>query len=259
MGGLLHRWRHPRCCYCVCAIARSGSNLLTDGLHETRRAGRPKQFFLEKNEDRYIARHQLRPRNFAAYVREIQKASATANEVFGFKLMSWYLEEFLNRLRATGAFGNAQTPLGQLLDNAFPQIRYVHISRRHKLRQALSKVRAAQTGLWKIRETAATELAEPTFEPDLIEQSLAEIAYLDQLWEKFFAEIGVQPYRVEYEKLCQDYEGTVRGVLDYLGISLPRDTHIGPPVTVRQADELSRAWEKRILSERPHLQSLAHV
>ena len=46
MGGLFHNLRHPRRCYVVCAIPRSGSNLLTDGLHATRRAGRPKQFFL---------------------------------------------------------------------------------------------------------------------------------------------------------------------------------------------------------------------
>ena len=29
----------------------------------------------------------------------------------------------------------------------------------------------------------------------------------------FFQRIGIQPFRVEYEKLCQDYEGTIRSVL----------------------------------------------
>ncbi len=259
MGGLFHRLRHPRRCYCVCAVARSGSNLLTDGLHETRRAGRPKQFFLQKNEAAYIERHGLHPKGFADYVRAIQCASATSNEVFGFKLMSWYLDGFLTRLRETGEFGNGTTPLRELMPSAFPDLRLVHIFRRHKLRQALSKVRAAQTGLWKIRSDKPSEVPEPKFEPDLIEQSLAEIAYLEKLWEDFFTEIGIQPFRIEYEALCQDYEQGVRSVLDYLEISLPKDLPIGPPVTVRQADALSQDWEKRILSERPHLQSLAHV
>jgi LPS sulfotransferase NodH len=260
MGGLLHRLRHPRRCYLVCAIARSGSNLLTDGLHETRRAGRPKQFFLRKNEGLYIRRHGLEAGlSFADYVREIQSAACTSNEVFGFKLMSWYLEGFLTRLRETGAFGDASTPLLELLRNAFPRLQFIHISRRDKLRQALSKARAAQTGLWKIKDGESPVPKEAEFDPDLIEKSIGEIALLEQLWEEFFQRIGIEPFRVEYEALCRDYEMTIRGVLDYLEIRLPKNTRIGPPVTVRQADAVSDMWEERILAERPHLQSFAQL
>ncbi len=260
MGGFFHRLRHPRRCYVVCAIARSGSNLLTDGLHETRLAGRPKQFFLHKNEGAYIKRHGLRnDMGFADYVRGIQNAACTSNEVFGFKLMSWYLEGFLRRLRETGAFGGADTPVLEMLCHAFPRLRFVHISRRDKLRQALSKVRAAQTGLWKIKNGETPESQETEFDPDLIEKSIAEIKLLDQLWEQFFQRLGLEPFRVEYESLCRDYETTIRGVLDYLEISLPKNVRIGPPVTVRQADALSDAWAERILTERPHLQSLAQL
>ena len=90
MGGLFHKLRHPRRCYVVCAIPRCGSNLLTDGLHATRRAGVPKQFFLAKFESRYGADHELDPASdYAGYVRGIVHAKTTSNEVFGFKLMSW--------------------------------------------------------------------------------------------------------------------------------------------------------------------------
>jgi len=61
--------------------------------------------------------------------------------------------------------------------------------------------------------------------------------------------VGIEPFRVEYEKLCTDYEQTIHGVLDFLKISLPRRARIGPPVTVKQADEVSRAWEERFLKE----------
>ena len=62
---------------------------------------------------------------------------------------------------------------------------------------------------------------------------------------------GIDPFRVEYEGLCQDFERTIREVLDFLKIRLRRNTRIGPPVTVRQADDISRAWEERFLAERP--------
>jgi trehalose 2-sulfotransferase len=250
MGGPFHKLRHPRRCYVVCAIPRSGSNLLTDGLHATRQAGRPKQFFLEKFEAEYGAKHGLDPaKDYAGYVRGIISAKTTSNEVFGFKLMSWYLDDFLNRLRATHAFGDAGTGDLKLLRNAFPRLQFVHVFRRHKLRQALSTARALQTGLWKVQK-GKTIQREPQFDAELIEQCLKEGQRQESVWHCFFQQIGIDPFRVEYEKLCQDYESTIRAVLDFLRISLPRRTRIGPPVTIRQTDDISRAWEERFVSER---------
>jgi LPS sulfotransferase NodH len=251
MGGLFHKLRHPRRCYLVCTIPRSGSNLLTDGLRATRQAGVPKQFFLPKSEPRYAIELGVdSDADYSGYVRAVVNAKTTQNEVFGFKLMSWYLDDFLARLRDTRAFGDAATEDFTVLRNAFPRLRFVHIVRRHKLRQALSTARALQTGLWKVQQ-GKTALREPQFDAQLIEQSLKEGERQEMIWESFFRRIGVAPFQVEYEELCRDYESTIRGVLDFLKISLPSGARIGPPVTIRQADELSRLWEERFLTERP--------
>lgn len=257
MGGLFHKLRHPRRCYVVCTIPRSGSNLLTDGLRDTRRAGMPKQFFLPKGESRYATELGLDPAaDYAAYVRGVVNNKTTRNEVFGFKLMSWYLDDFLTRLRETHGFGNSVTDDLELLRTAFPRLTFVHIVRRHKLRQALSTARALQTGLWKVQQ-GKNVLREPEFDPDLIEQSLHEAERQDKLWNDFFRRIGIKPFEVEYEKLCQDYETTIRAVLNFLRIKLPAGARVGPPVTTRQADEISRTWEERFLAERPSAYSPA--
>ena len=249
MGGLFHKLRHSRRCYVVCTIPRSGSNLLTDGLRDTRRAGMPKQFFLPKAESHYAAKLGIDPEaDYAAYVRGIVNTKTTPNEVFGFKLMSWYLEDFLARLRDAHVFGNSGDL--ELLLSAFPRLRFVRIVRRHKLRQALSTARALQTGLWKVQKGKSI-LREPQFDPDLIEQSLHEAERQDKLWDDFFGRIGIEPFEVEYEKLCQDYETNVRAVLSFLTIKLPNGARVGPPVTTRQADEISRTWEERFIAERP--------
>jgi LPS sulfotransferase NodH len=177
--------------------------------------------------------------------------------VFGFKLMSWYLDEFLKRLRETHGFGNSATSDLELLRGAFPCLRFVRIVRRHKLRQALSTARALQTGLWKVQE-GKRSLREPEFDPDLIEQSLREAERQEKIWDNFFRRIEVKPFLVEYEKLCQDYETTIRAVLNFLRIKLPSNARVGTPVTTRQADEISRIWEKRFLTERPSAYSPAH-
>jgi LPS sulfotransferase NodH len=258
MGGLFHKLRHPRRCYVVCAIPRCGSNLLTDGLHATRRAGRPKQFFLEKAEPEYAAAHNLDlNRGFAAYVRDIVRLTGTSNEIFGFKLMSWYLDNFLDRLRRTGEFGGADTNDIDLLRNAFPRLQFVHVVRRHKLRQALSKARAEQTGLWKVQEGKKVQ-EEPRFDAQLIERCLKDGEMQETAWECFFERNAIKPFRVEYETLSENYEKTIRAVLDFLKISVARGQRLGPPTTVRQSDELSRQWEERFLAERGRA-SLAHV
>src|SRR5438034_2246984 len=214
MGGPFHNLLHPRRCYVVCAIPRSGSNLLTDGLHATRQAGRPKQFFLAKFEADYGAKHGLDPaKDYAGYVRGIISAKTTSNEVFGFKLMSWYLDDFLSRLRGTHAFGDAGTSDLELLRNAFPRLQFVHVFRRHKLRQALSKARAVQTGLWKVQKGKAAQ-AEPRFDAELIEQCLRDAEQQEKTWECFFRRSAVSPFRVQHESLCQQYDTTSREFLD---------------------------------------------
>jgi len=257
MGGLLHKLRHPRRCYVVCTIPRSGSNLLTDGLRDTRRAGMPKQFFLPKAESPYAAELGIdRAADYAAYVRAIVNAKVTRNEVFGFKLMSWYLDDFLGRLREAHCFGNSTTGDLELLCSAFPRLCFLRIVRRHKLRQALSTARALQTGLWKVQEGKSI-LREPEFDPNLIEQSLHEAERQEKIWDDFFRRIGIKPFNVEYEKLCQDYETTIHAVLNFLRIKLPTGARVGPPVTTRQADEISRIWEERFIAERPSAYSPA--
>ena len=257
MGGLFHKLRHPRRCYVVCTIPRSGSNLLTDGLRATRRAGMPKQFFLPKFEPRYAAELGIDPiADYPGYVRGIISTKATHNEVFGFKLMSWYLDDFLARLREAHGFGNSTTSDLELLRSAFPRLRFLRIVRRHKLRQALSTARALQTGLWKVQKGKSI-LREPEFDPDLIEQSLHEAERQEKIWDDFFRRIGIEPFKVEYEKLCQDYERTIRAVLSFLKIKLSAGARIGLPVTTRQSDEISRMWEERFIAERPSAYSPA--
>jgi LPS sulfotransferase NodH len=227
----------------VCAIARSGSNLLTDGLRETGRAGRPKQFFCPLFERGYGAKYQLDPQHdFASYVRGIIEATATSNQVFGFKLMGWYLDHFLHRLRNTHAFGTGQDD--DLLNEAFPRLQLIHIYRQNKLEQAISKARAYQSGLWKVQESEV-KVRDATFDPQLIDRCLNEIRQEDEVWAQFFARSGVEPFRIEYEELCRAYRSIISAVLDFLKIRLPRKAVIGQPTTVRQADAISREWERR--------------
>lgn len=249
MGGLLHRLRHARRCYVVCAVARSGSNLLTDGLHATRRAGRPNQFFSPHFAPDYGVKYNLDPGgDFAGYVDGIINATMTSNEVFGFKLMGWYLYQFVEQLRRSAGPGVGERNDAEVLADAFPRLRFVHITRRDKLRQAISKARAMQTGVWKLTAPAPARSPE-RFNRDLISQCLREGEIEESFWERFFHSAQVEVLHLEYEDLALDYERTLRGVFNFLRIRLAPSTAIAPPQTIRQSDEVSAEWEDRYRME----------
>jgi LPS sulfotransferase NodH len=234
----------------LCAVARSGSNLLADGLVQVRRAGRPGQYFLPQNEARTAYDHGINPKaNFAAYIDGVVSALATANGVFGFKIMGWYFDKFLARIRETRAFGDAATPDLEMLRRAFPRLEFVQILRRNKMRQAISRARARQTGLWKIQQ-GKKPVAEPQFDPQLIARCLEDVRREENIWAQFFKRIGIEPLRMEYEELCRDYEESIRAVLDFLQVRLPRRIKITAPITIRQTDALSDQWEERYLALR---------
>jgi trehalose 2-sulfotransferase len=240
----------PRCrrCYMLCAVARSGSNLLADGLVQVRRAGRPGQYFLPQNEERTKLDHGIDAGgSFAAYIRALVSAAASANGVFGFKIMGWYLEQFLARVRDTRAFGDATTPDLEIVRRAFPRLKFIQILRRNKVRQAISKARALQTGVWKIQQ-AKKPLTDAQFDPQLIARCMNDLRREEKVWVNFFERTGATPFRVEYEELCRDYESTIRGVLDFLKVKLPRRINISSPVTISQTDATSREWEERFLT-----------
>jgi len=62
---------------------------------------------------------------------------------------------------------------------------------------------------------------EPEFDPDLIEQSLHESGRQEKIWTIFSDGSESKPFNVEYEKLCRDYERTIRAALNFLRIKLP--------------------------------------
>jgi len=82
-----------------------------------------------------------------------------------------------------------------------PAFRFIQITRVKSYAQAISKARAFQTGLWKVQK-GQTEVAEPQFDRPLITRCLNRRIAREHLG-RIFCRIGLQPFRVEYEELCQ--------------------------------------------------------
>jgi trehalose 2-sulfotransferase len=254
--------------YLVCATQRSGSTLLCESLKSTGAAGRPEEFF--------EARVRTgRPRTAAGYFREpgapdigdilgdperqgdapdyslvegiddyadhLERSfglGTTPNGVFGAKLMWGHLDDFAEFAGRLPAFRGL--PLEDLLPAVFPRPRYVWVTRRDKVRQAVSLWKAIQNQAW--RGNAAEAEHEPIYHEAALDHLVKMLADHDTHWESFFARTGIEPLVISYEDdLSRGPEQAVRRVLRHLDLSVPPGWR-APEHMSRQADERSDRW-----------------
>jgi LPS sulfotransferase NodH len=221
----------PRVSYMVCSIPRSGSSLLCELLGATGLAGAPAEFF---HPDKMRAlRRRWETQTVDDYLRELLARKTSPNGVFGTKA-HWGQYNPL--------FGEADPR------EVLPDPRLVFITRRDRLRQAVSWVRALQTLEWATQDGPRVK-REAVFDPEHIGRKLRRIDREEAFWEGLFERHGLTPHRVVYEEFVEAQEPTVREVLEMVGVDAPADLQLPPPVLDRQADELSDEWVERYRAE----------
>lgn len=241
--------RGPRLSYLVCATARSGSSLLCEALAGSGLAGHPSELFAATT--RSLLGGLSDTPDLPDYIAELLRRLATPNGVFGAKVKLDDLEVLLEGLRDEG--GALGRSAHDVLAAAFPGLRCVWITRRDKVRQAVSWERAVQTDVWE--HTGARPpitLPRPRFDAASIRQRLDAIDREEQSWVALFAEAGFPPVEVVYEDLVDDYVGTTQRVLAELGVHVPQPLWLAPARLRRQADARSERWVQRFREQQQH-------
>jgi LPS sulfotransferase NodH len=225
--------------YAICATPRSGSTLLCECLSLTGVAGVPDEWLLRSNEALAKGSFPLETTfDDPGYLPEIIARSRTPNGVFGVKLM-W---PELDRLRSLTSG-----------PQAVPNMRYIRMSRRDKIRQAISLCLAVRTNYWhKMRrdehlptqwpvEALAAELAVPDARSALLNDVRAHLGLIQQqedAWDRFFTAERISPFAVEYEALVTGPVQMTRAILRFLGLEGPADL------------DFSRSWHLPMADER---------
>ncbi len=263
----------PRISYLVCATPRSGSTLLCEALTNTSLAGYPKEYFEALRETglprsprdyfkktsnpelldligNYSRGDDAAPiitgfTNYSDYLASVLEKGTTSNGVFGAKLMWGYLEDFLSYLRDIPAYKDL--PISHLFATIFPNLHYIHISRRDKVRQAISLWRAIQTWSWRHEQggTSSHPARTLVFNYAAIDHLVQRTLVHEEAWKQYFAENAIQPFSVVYEELTDTYEETALQILHYLKIPLPGSVMFGERQMKQQADTLSEGWYER--------------
>ena len=66
---------------------------------------------------------------------------------------------------------------------------------------------------------------------------------------EFFSDGGISPLNIFYEDFVQNYEETIRTILDYLELD-STSAAISPPALIKTADSISEEWVQRFREER---------
>lgn len=237
----------------ICSHPRSGSTLLGEAVHAAGGLGCPLEYlhrgFRPSLAERWDA-HDLN-----AFVRAMHRHRTDPSGVFSIKLFWRDVEEVV--AEATGEQAESAIRLDEMLDrlNAIlPDPTFVYLTRRDRVRQAVSAFIASETSSFRALPAPLAPVdREVPYDYEGILRQLAVADYSNARWEAFFSATGIAPYRVEYEQLATHYDCTAGAVLAHLG----RRVRPAPPRLRRQATAQSERFVLRFLTDHERSAKLA--
>jgi LPS sulfotransferase NodH len=243
--------------YVICTSPRSGSTLLCDLLKSTGVAGNPASWFHTASVADWLQPFDLAiddslsdKDNLARAFGVVISAGSLDHGLFALRMQRHSVDFFMRQLAILQPGLSNDT---ERLNAAFGRTGFIHLTRRDKVSQAVSMVKAEQTGLWH-RAADGRELerlsppAPAEYDTGRIATALAQMQQWDLEWTQWFARESIEPFQIEYEALASDASAVLHRVLTDLGIDSVHAAGIVPGVA-KLADDSSELWVERFVAE----------
>ena len=236
----------------LCATHRTGSNLLEQYLKASSVAGKPKEFYSPDLSRDLAAKFNLPDPDseFLRYQKEVTAKWRTANGVFAAKIMWRHLDSIRARFSADPSVAgrNPGASGWETLLGILPNPMVVHVTRRDKVLQAISMVRAKQTGVYStvhVDRGRKPQLEYGDYDFHAIKLHVEKLTAEDASWVQLFQSHGTAVKTVVFEEFVKaPLENTAR-LLTWLGLPQPAEW-ILPAVPARpQSDAISSEWKTR--------------
>ena len=221
--------------YAICGYPRSGSNYICQILASTGILGNPLDYFNGPG-----LRAKLLPAypdDLEAQLRAILSLGRTPNGVYGLKILSAHFDQiakcrWMERL---------------------PRLHFIHLDRRDILGQAISDLRAIQTGQYRFNQVAT---GTPRYDRRRIGRRLADIVRHQGRWRLYFARNGITPLSLVYEDIVRSPQGAAAAVARFIGLNEEPVVELSAVGVRVQRDGLSDEWRQRYLQESRNLHYL---
>ncbi|NRG18139.1 sulfotransferase [Rhizobiales bacterium] len=243
--------------YVICTSPRSGSTLLCNLLAATGISGNPDSYFHSGSISDWLVCFNLKPETSASerdtlaaiFKAAIAKGSLDTG-MFGLRLQRHSFDFFTRKLAVLHPEAGGDS---ERFEYAFGRTLFIHLTRLDKIRQAVSYVRAEQTGLWHVAPDG-TELERlpssnaPSYCAEDIKKCFDRFTTFDLDWKAWFDAQGIEPLRITYEKFSSDPIEVLREILDHLGLDRKAANGVIPGVA-KLADEVNEDWAARFRME----------
>ena len=226
-----HQFDHDistRQAFFICSTPRCGSSLICEALCVAG-AGVPTEYFDAETKAGFCQAWGIK--NTSNYLAALLKKKTTPNGVFGCKT-HWhqYVENF-------GA---------NSIPDFSPLVKYIWLSRRDAVRQAVSYWKAIETNQWAVSHQCTNE--NPQFNLERVEELRKQNEFEEAQWKSFFEQNEIEPLHLHYEEFSQDTTAAVADCFEFLALdnsTIPSSLEL---TLERQSDDLSEQWVQQYLS-----------
>jgi len=212
----------PKICYLICCTERSGSNYLESGLIKSKIAGNPSEFFVDH------VRKELGIDYDMLDTERLIRETMTPNGVFGARVMWGTFQELIGKFHQDSKY--KEMSASTIMSIIFPNLRYIYLTRKDKVRQAISYSKAMQTNEWyktidgKIGKGLNRKHSKkPRFRFMEIDRYVSYLVEHDKNRRQYFHDNDIQTFSVIYEDLEGKYEQTIIELLKYMKIPITKN------------------------------------
>ncbi len=243
--------------YVICTSPRSGSTLLCRLLRESGNAGFPESHFHAPSLEKWLSYYDLQNAQFserqdalsAVFNAAFERGKGESN-IFGLRLQRHSFDFFIAQLNVL--YPSIPDDKSRM-NAAFGSTLFVHLSRENKLDQAISYVKAKQSGLWHMAPDGTelerlSEPKEPVYDAAAIATQLALLEQMETEWNEWFTTEKIEPLRVTYKELSAAPYATLVRILGALGLECDPKDEMTPPIA-KLADAINADWAERFQSE----------
>ncbi|MES0879940.1 Stf0 family sulfotransferase [Roseibium sp. SCP14] len=241
----------------ICTSPRSGSTLLCKLLAATGKAGSPDSHFHEPSLDKWLKSYDLTAEQFSGDMERLRAIFQAAKErgsngtgVFGLRMQRKSFDFFSRQLKVL----HPELPTDRArIEAAFGKTLFIHLTRKDKIAQAVSFVKATQSGLWH-KAADGTELErlsepqDPVYDTELIASHFRQMNAYEAEWARWFSAERIDPLQITYDELSSDPEAALIRIFDALGFEHEAARGIAPPVA-KLSDATNREWIDRFAME----------
>lgn len=214
----------------IASTARSGSHMIGHALHATGCFGFPLEYVNPANLAQW--RKQLQTGDLEQTLAAVQRRRTSPNGVFTIKIHYSHIAQF-------GGFSG--------LKRIFPDAYYLLFRREAVLKQAVSLSIALQTGVWIAGQQPSG--GAPRYDYRQIDGCLRETLRDTAAWRYTLAVHGCRHIEMTLDEARDDMPAAIGRIARFMDVPLNPEQTPQQPVTVKQSNELNRAWERRFLAD----------